>query len=86
LLQIVIHTRLPTHRYTQMLSKLSYRPRSRYPVPWMVICIHPCSLDSGNPCRNDVLLGVCITMRVYSGTMLYGFLVIIVDIFLSLSG
>jgi len=41
----------------------SYPPGSGYPVPRMVTSIHPCNLDSGNPCRNDGL--------VYKG-MVYG--------------
>ena len=32
----------------------SYPPGSGYPVPRMVSLNHPWSLDSGNPCRNDV--------------------------------
>ena len=42
----------------------SYPPGSGYPVPWMVSLIHPWSLDSGNPCRNDVhFVDLCIKTR-----------------------
>ena len=63
MLDLSVRPKPVAYRYTQMLSKPSYRQGSRYPEPWMAICIHPCNLDSGSPCRNDVLLGVCITMR-----------------------
>ena len=53
--------KLPLSLLNTSLNKPSYRQGSRYPVPRMVIFIHPCSLDSGSPCRNDEFLniGVC---------------------------
>jgi hypothetical protein len=39
------------HKYP---GNSSYPPGSGYPVPWMASLNHPWSLDSGNPCRNDV--------------------------------
>ena len=50
---IIIVPMLCAHCYTQVCKSPSYPPGSRYPVPGMVSSIHPCSLDSGNPCRND---------------------------------
>ncbi len=34
---------------------------SGHPVPWMVSSSYPCSLDFGNPCRNDDLHSLPLT-------------------------